>query len=79
MSSFGGCNVRDVALDGQHVNGAISAGRTMPGTELMYTIDGLASRNIFFAVQLSPNLGDALAASAACTFSTSGNSHHFLQ
>lgn len=61
---FMAANVHDVPPDAQHMVGAISADRVMPDTELVYTIDGLASWNIFVAIELSPEMGDALAASA---------------
>ena len=59
-------NVHDVAPDAQHMVNASSADRVIPDTELVYTIDGLASWSIFVAMGLSPEIGDAFAAFSGC-------------
>ena len=52
-------NAQDVPPDAQHMVSAILADRVIPDTELVYTIDGLASWSILVALDLSPKMGAA--------------------
>ena len=52
--------VHDVPPDAEHMVGAIPAGRIMRDTELLCTIDGWHRGTFNLAVELSPQLGDAL-------------------
>ena len=52
-------NVRDLLPVAQHMVGKNSDDRVMPDTELVYTIDGFASWNILFALDLCPKMGAA--------------------
>ena len=52
-------NAHDLPPDAQHMVSAILADRVIPDTELVYTIDGLASWSILVALDLSPKMGAA--------------------
>ena len=56
---FVAANAHDVPPDAQHMVSAILADRVVPDTELVYTIDGLASWNILVALDLSSKMGAA--------------------